>query len=261
MKDLNKLRDRAYKTACEHGFHEEELSDMHLLMLAITELSEAVEADRKGRQGEVVHYKNLSQESVERTGNSEYFNKVLFWRYIKDSVGDELADAAIRLLDLAGLRNIEVYQMQTMEESHDWLFSAATMPFTECIYVIVLNIIKYGHSTPYCINSTLASIFALAKSRDIDLIWHINEKMKYNELRPNKHGNYTDKLKEAANAFADEHGFRVPYNVSGREITNDDYYDKVDIKAAKDGFIAGAEWQKENMRIPVEEKLPDANKI
>ena len=62
-----------------------------------------------------------------------------------------------------------------------------------------------------------------------------------------------NKLEEAANAFADEHGFRVPYNVSGREITNDDYYDKVDIKASKDGFLAGAEWQKNNMWISVEE--------
>ena len=25
--DLNALRDRAYKTACEHGFHDEELSN------------------------------------------------------------------------------------------------------------------------------------------------------------------------------------------------------------------------------------------
>ena len=184
MKDLNELRDRAYKTACEHGFHEEELSDMHLLMLVITELSEAVEADRKGILGDIKSYKFLSNEHIK--SKPEYLKKLLFNRYVKDSVGDELADAAIRLLDLAGLRNIEVHQMQIMEESHEWLFT--TMPFTECIYVIVLNIIKYGHSTPYCINSTLASIFALAKSRDIDLIWHINEKMKYNELRPNKHG-------------------------------------------------------------------------
>lgn len=55
-----------------------------------------------------------------------------------------------------------------------------------------------------------------------------------------------DKLEEAATHFADEHGFRVPYNVSGREIANDDYYDKVDIKASKDGFLAGTEWQKSN---------------
>lgn len=60
-----------------------------------------------------------------------------------------------------------------------------------------------------------------------------------------------NKLEEAANAFADEHGFRVPYNVSGREVTNDDYYDKVDIKASKEGFLAGAKWQKENMWINI----------
>lgn len=68
-----------------------------------------------------------------------------------------------------------------------------------------------------------------------------------------------NKLEEAANTFADEHGFRVPYNVSGRETTNDDYYDKVDIKASKDGFIAGAEWKKNNMWISVEEETPDVD--
>ncbi len=46
--ELNELRDKAYKIAREHGFHEEEFSDGHYLMLVISELSEAVEADRKG---------------------------------------------------------------------------------------------------------------------------------------------------------------------------------------------------------------------
>ncbi len=46
--NLNELRNIAYKTACEHGFHDKELSNSHYLMLVITELSEAVEADRKG---------------------------------------------------------------------------------------------------------------------------------------------------------------------------------------------------------------------
>ena len=63
-----------------------------------------------------------------------------------------------------------------------------------------------------------------------------------------------NKLEEAANAFAYKHGFRVPYNVSGREITNDDYYDKVDLKASKDGFLAGAEWQKNNMWISIDDR-------
>lgn len=42
--DLNELRDRAYKTACDHGFHDEELSNEHCLCLVISELMEAVEA-------------------------------------------------------------------------------------------------------------------------------------------------------------------------------------------------------------------------
>lgn len=182
--ELNILRDRAYKTACEHGFHEEELSDKHCLMLVITELSEAVEADRKGRRCDIVYYKFLSKEHI--NSNSEHLKKLLFNRYVKDSVGDELADSAIRLLDLAGLRDVDVWRVQTMEKEYISLFNM--MPFPESIYSIVLNITEYNHLISACINISLASIFALAESRGIDLLWHINEKMKYNELRPNKNG-------------------------------------------------------------------------
>ena len=48
--DLNKLRDKSYQTACDHGFHDNrEYSNRHFLMLVITELSEAVEAHRNGK--------------------------------------------------------------------------------------------------------------------------------------------------------------------------------------------------------------------
>lgn len=184
MKDLNELRYRAYKTACEHGFHEEELSNRHFLMLVITELSEAVEADRKGRRCDIEYYKFLYNEHI--NSNSEYLKKLLFNRYVKDSIGDELADAAIRLLDLAGLRSVEVQRIPTMEAAYVSLFKS--MSFTECIYDIVMNITKCERTIRPCVNLSLAIIFALAESRGIDLLWHINEKMKYNELRPNKHG-------------------------------------------------------------------------
>ena len=51
--NLNELRNRAYKTACEHGFHDKELSNEHLLCLVTSELMEAVEADRNGRLGRI----------------------------------------------------------------------------------------------------------------------------------------------------------------------------------------------------------------
>lgn len=46
-------------------------------------------------------------------------------------------------------------------------------------------------------------------------------------------------LEEAAKEYAEMHGFRVPYDGS------DNFYDDANIKASKEGFIAGAKWQKE----------------
>ena len=63
--DFNALRDRAYKCACAHGFHNTELSNGHLLMLVITELSEAVEADRKGRFYYIKKFSN-EKETIEK---------------------------------------------------------------------------------------------------------------------------------------------------------------------------------------------------
>ena len=49
-----------------------------------------------------------------------------------------------------------------------------------------------------------------------------------------------DGLDEAADEYAEKHGFRVPYDGS------DNFYDDVDVKASKDAFIAGANWQKQH---------------
>lgn len=56
--NLNELRNRAYKTACEHGFHDKRLSEEHCLCLVISELMEAVEADRKGKRADRESFKS-----------------------------------------------------------------------------------------------------------------------------------------------------------------------------------------------------------
>ena len=121
--DFNALRDRAYKCACDHGFHDTELSNGHLLMLVITELSEAVEADRKGK-----YFKGIS--TFEHEFNRYYAlvdeNKrfeCAFEKYVKDTVSDEMADAVIRLLDLAGSIDIsldDIYDLTNEPEYKDW---------------------------------------------------------------------------------------------------------------------------------------------
>ena len=189
--NLNELRDRAYKTACEHGFHDEELSNEHCLCLVISELMEAVEADRKGRFAKVpVDKKGTIFDERTFHYQNKYFAEN-FETYIKDCVEDELADAVIRLLDLAGLRNISIDDFPE-EAIYGASESCVGETFTESIYAIstlpIRHFYKYNYSFENQIGHTLLSIFGLAKHLNIDLLWHVNQKMRYNELRENKHG-------------------------------------------------------------------------
>lgn len=51
-------------------------------------------------------------------------------------------------------------------------------------------------------------------------------------------------LEEAADEYSEKHGFRVPYDGSNN------FYDAVDVKASKEGFIAGAKWMESQMPMP-----------
>lgn len=189
--NLNELRDSAYKTACEHGFHDEELSNEHCLCLVLSELMEAVEADRKGRFAKVpVDKKGTIFDERTFHYQNKYFAEN-FEAYIKDCVEDELADAVIRLLDLAGLRNISIDDFPE-EAIYGASESCVGETFTESIYAISTLPIRYFYEYDYSFESQichmLLSIFGLAKHMNIDLIWHVEQKMRYNELRENKHG-------------------------------------------------------------------------
>ena len=50
---LNALKDRAYKTAVAHGFHEEERPDAFWLGLVMSEMGEAINADQKGMHADL----------------------------------------------------------------------------------------------------------------------------------------------------------------------------------------------------------------
>lgn len=335
---LNELRDRAYKTACEHGFHDEELSNEHCLCLVISELMEAVEADRKGRFHYIKKFSN-KKETIERwksvkeyeqyyevsnlgrvkskdmlvwNGNSYYLKKgrilkpglggtgyytvalkgkthkvsVLVANAFLDKISDtdfvnhidgdktnnnisnlefvspsqnnrhayvsglhsskscqkltyeqkceisflhklgiayttiykhntygvtksaiqrvcnehlkytdsvefELADAAIRLLDLAGYRGIAI-ETFTEEMIYESTESCNDESFTESIYAIATIPVRFEYEYDYSfdkqLNSMLLGIIGLSNYMGIDLLWHVEQKMRYNELRENKHG-------------------------------------------------------------------------
>lgn len=175
--ELNALRDECYKIACEHGWHDEEHIERHFLCLVITELSEAVEADRNDRHACVGMFRS-SRMHNEVTG---------FECFIKDTVEDELADAAIRILDLAGLQDCDIGEAVTvrLKSADDYIlmrayFKAST--FTEAVYTIVENLFFDGYEL------ALLNVFNLSYVMDFDLMEHIRLKMQYNRTRERLHG-------------------------------------------------------------------------
>lgn len=170
--ELNKLRDRAHAIALEHGFYEETHADEHYLCLIVSELMEAVEADRKGHNADWEAFMKYE----ERISFEENFQ-----RHIKDSVGDELADACIRIFDYAGYQNIDLEQ--------DVEKSPITMVYDRfTVAAFGVTMILVYEPSPENVIHALEAIFAIAEKMDIDIEQHIKLKMKYNDLRPYRNG-------------------------------------------------------------------------
>lgn len=153
-----------------------------MMCLVISELMEAVEADRKDRRADLkAFYKNGASE---RYLHNENYSEA-FQLYVKDTVEDELADAVIRLLDTAGALGVTIDLEKVDEIAKDFdKDKSLEMKFTECIYVIVFAIVSY----PYTIRDGLALIVGYCNALNIDLWKHVELKLKYNSLRPYKHG-------------------------------------------------------------------------
>lgn len=92
---LNELAKRIHQDNVERGFYDEKRELGTLLMLIVSEVSEALEADRKGRHVNIHEI-------------AEYANPNKFKEYIKDTFEDEIADTFIRLFDLVGYLNIDI---------------------------------------------------------------------------------------------------------------------------------------------------------
>lgn len=193
MKDLNELRDKAYQCAVEHGWHEQKLSNEHYLCLVISELMEAVEADRKGKRAQVEKFKEWQGNSIPLTEETRQRRfKEDFEAYIKGSVEEELADVCIRLLDLAGLRRINLPNISfPIYSSKDHKNRLKSLTFTEWAYDVthaISGFDKNKYPIGYLFIGILQEICCKAELMGFDILWHIEQKIKYNQSRDYKHG-------------------------------------------------------------------------
>lgn len=185
--DLDAMAKRAYENAKRHGFHDVGKTMSHWLCLVICELSEAVEADRHNKRALPEAFDRAMKEPVSphEAATPEEIYDYWFEAYIKDTLEDELADAAIRLLDLAGSKDIMITEAYTKYQSVYKCYFVQTLTFTEKIFIIEQTI---AESKFVSISDVLYQIFCLADSLGFDLFEYIEKKMTYNEHRPFKHG-------------------------------------------------------------------------
>ena len=184
--NLNELKDRAYKTAKAHGWHDKELSDETYLMLIITEIAEAVNADRAGKHA----FRDKFEASLTPDDDGEMFS-MLYEQYIKNTVEDELADVVIRCLDLAGLHGWDLqHTLDEMKGTSDMDVIIGDEAFVETAFYTCDEFFGcYSNSSAKkAVGGLLVSVAEYCNYKGIDLWWHVEQKMRYNELRPYKHG-------------------------------------------------------------------------
>ena len=110
-----------------------------------------------------------------------------FEAYIKDSVDDELADVVIRCLDFAGVRGWDLqHAIEYKLNNNDLpdLFSYKT--FTHICFHICARIFM-AFDEEDATRNVIINVLRYCDHKGIDIAWHIEQKMKYNQLRSHKH--------------------------------------------------------------------------
>lgn len=197
--DLNVLRDKIYKDACEHGFHDKGLSNEHFICLVMAELMKTVTIDRGNycnKRANVDWFnkrietsricKGLDPEIPKKRGYEVIYNET-----IKGSIDEALADSTIRLLELAGLRNISLAEEDMNNRIDDMEEACKDETLTETIYAISTLPARYDclYDFSTIINDMLIAIFGLAGHLGTDLLWHIEKKIRYIQSRNEIYGN------------------------------------------------------------------------
>ena len=183
--DIKKYMETAYKTACRNGFHDEEKPMAHWLMLVITEVSEAVEADRKRRHANVAMFER-ERERKQAPGHVTAHWRFCFELFIKDTVADEFADVCIRLFDFAATFGFELEEMDLNLLFERYVEKYGDKSFTQKAFELC-ELLTEENPDVTTVQIAVAFMQCWAKHEGINLEWHIEQKMKYNKLRSRMH--------------------------------------------------------------------------
>lgn len=166
-KQIEELSNAAFKIAKDQGFYPHGTDIETHLMLIITEMSEAIQADRKPDPD-------------------------------TSSVEEETADVAIRILSLLGYMNkkkpFPFLTTPALNVQYNLCLYHTNCTLPQGFYRIIERMGKHDLThqpfwyTGECMQKILAMLFSLAKNNGIDLLPFILAKMEKNKSRGYKHG-------------------------------------------------------------------------
>ena len=180
--ELNKLKSVIYATEVAHGFRDEKHTVDHELGMVLSEIGEAIDADRNPNAP--VPTQKTIDELLELPLGAfiAYFKD-----HLKGSVVEELADVAIRLLDLAGGKDIEFDDEDNLEETS--LISDDTLPDQLFSFAMDLDELTLDYADSIEFTSVLQKITDIANGYTHLNLWQVVRlKMLYNDMRPRLNG-------------------------------------------------------------------------
>lgn len=178
--NLIEFKNEIHIISTESGWRKIKRSYEHYALLVISEICEAVNADRKNKHANI----KLFEDSIIYNMNELHLNsneyieeyKKLFNTYMKDTYEDEFADICIRILDMCDIFSFDLNFIENIKVDGNSL--------TEKMFNIVKEFSsdKSEKSLNKCFNQIVYIFNDLP-----NLMYHIKYKIEYNKYNAKTH--------------------------------------------------------------------------
>lgn len=195
----NKLASAIHENAKSKGFWDNTRNEGELLMLVVSEISEALEAHRKGKFADLQGLADALKKYESFPVDMGIYERE-FKLYVKDSFEDEIADTIIRILDYAANKGISIdpqfYEQQGDFQVFNPNVGELFLDVTGFIYkaFVAQKELSFlcgeyeGSELEMQLNGAIILLLNLCNEMDIDFMRHIELKMRYNKTRERMHG-------------------------------------------------------------------------
>lgn len=194
--NLDLIGIEIHKNAVNKGFWDEELPPSHYQGMIVSELGEMINAHRAGLITKV----NLD-ELINETDDEKF--KKRFEEEVKNNYEDEGADVVIRALDALannGESEMRTHLIDTLSQMDKNLraeleeggkmetYKELSMPSRVYYIIRTAGYIDIQNGLIESLCHIITEMRLIAEIMGFDLMEHIQVKMRYNEMRPYKHG-------------------------------------------------------------------------